>query len=120
MQVHRPPARLLSFLLLHLLLPLVIVPLLSFDATFAGFRLRRDKILPGTWRNTRLKRNLNAAFVQRPFTAKMSYVDTKDCMDIQAIHLFDVSLLLLLLKLENLEGETAAVEQGGELSEDEE
>ena len=86
----------------------------------AGFRLRRDGTSIDTWRDTRLKRNSNAAFVQRHFTAKTTNVDTKEFMDIQAIHLFDVSLLLLLLKLENLEGETAAVEQGGELSEDEE
>ena len=99
---------------------IIVVLLLSFGAMCAGFRLRPNEILPDTWKDTRLKKSSNAAFVQRPFTAKMSYVDTKDCMDIQAIHLFDVSLLLLLLKQENLEGETAAVEQGGELSEDEE
>ena len=86
----------------------------------AGFLLRPSGVLPDTWKDTRLKKSLNAEFVQRPFTAKITYVDTRDYMDNRTIHLFDVSLLLLLLKQENLEGETAAVEQGGELSEDEE
>ena len=72
--------------------------LLSFGAMCADFRLRTNGILPGTWRDTRLKRNSNAAFVQRRFTAKITNVDTRDYMDIQAIHLFDVSLLLLLLE----------------------
>ena len=96
MQVHRPPARLLSFLLLHFLLPRVIVPLLSFDATFAGFLLQHKGILSDTWRNTRLKRNLNAAFVQRPFTAKITYVNINAYMDTQTINLFDDLLLLML------------------------
>ena len=69
--------------------------LLSFGAMCADFRLRTNGILPGTWRDTRLKRNSNAAFVQKRFTAKITNVDTRDYMDIQAIHLFDVSLLLM-------------------------
>ena len=101
MQVHRlqPPARLLSFLLLHFLLPRVIAPLLSFDATFAGFLLRRDEILPDTWRNTRLKRNSNAAFVQRPFTAKITYVNMNAYTDNRTINLSDDLLLLMLEEL---------------------
>ena len=62
----------------------------------AGFLLRRDEILPGTWRNTRLKRNLNAAFAQRPFTAKITYVNMNAYMDNQTINLFDDLLLLML------------------------
>ena len=87
---------------LHLLFLLLF--LLSFGVMCAGFRLRPNGVLPGTWKDTRLRKSSDAAFVQRPFTAKMSYVDTRDCMDNQTIHLFDVSLLLLLLmKLEGLE-----------------
>ena len=69
--------------------------LLSFGAMCVGFLLRPNEILPGTWRDTRFKRNSNAAFVQRRFTAKITNVDTRDYMDILAILLFDVSLLLM-------------------------
>ena len=56
---------------------------------------------PGT------KKNSNAAFVQRRFAAKTTYVDMNAYMDIQAIHLFDASsfrLWLLLLLLMEKEG----------------
>ena len=101
MHVHRlqPPAQLLSVLLQHFLLLRVIVPLLSFDATFAGFLLRRDEILPDTWRDTRLKKSSNAAFVQRPFTAKITYVNMNAYMDNRTINLFDDLLLLMLKEL---------------------
>ena len=111
MQVHRPPARLLSFLHLHFLLPrIIVVLLLSFGAMCAGFLLRPSGILPDTWRDTRLKRNSNAAFVQKRFTAKITYVDTRDYMDIQAILLFDVPLLLIML-LEKGEEKSLEVEE---------
>ena len=104
----RQPLLLLPLLLLLLLLQLF---LLSFGVMCAGFRLRPNGILPGTWKDTRLRKSSDAAFVQRPFTAKMSYVDTRDCMDNQTIHLFDVSLLLKLENLETVAEKSSEVEE---------
>ena len=119
MQVHRlqPPAVRLSLVLLphfllHFLLPQLKarrrrqVPLLSFDATFADFCLQHEGILSDTWKNTRVKRNSNAAFAQRRFTAKMSCVDMNAYMDNRTIHLFDdLSLLMLEEEMDSLEEE---------------
>ena len=62
----------------------------------AGFRLQHEGILPDTWKNTRLKKSLNAAFAQRPFTTKITYVDMNAYMDNRTINLFDDLLLLML------------------------
>ena len=68
--------------------------------------MRTNGILPGTWRDIRNAKNSNAAFVQRRFAAKTTYVDTNAYMDIQAIHLFDASSfrlwLLLLMEKEGM------------------
>ena len=100
MHVHRlqPPAQLLSVLLQHFLLLRIIVPL-SFGAMCAGFRSQHKGILPDTWRNIPHKRNLNAVFAQKHFTAKITYIDIKEYMDNRAIPLFDDLLLLMLKEL---------------------
>ena len=108
MQVHRPPAAQLPSFLLHFLLPrVIVVRLLSFDATFADFRSQHEGILSDTWKNTRVKRNSSAAFAQRRFTVKMSCVDMNACMDNRTIHLFDdlLSLLMLEEEMDSLEEE---------------
>ena len=81
---------------------IIVVLLLSFSAMCTGFPLRRDEVLPGIWKDTRVKRNSNAVFVQRPFTAKITYVNINAYMDTQTIHLSD-DLLLLMLKELHLE-----------------
>ena len=93
---------------LHLLLLLLF--LLSFGVMCAGFRLRPNGVLPGTWKDTRLRKISDAASVQRPITEKITYVDTRDCMDNQTIHLFDVSLLLKLEGLETVAEKSSEVE----------
>ena len=97
MHVHRlqPPTQLLSVLLQHFLL-LRITVLLFFGAMCAGFRSQHKGILPDTWRDIPHKRNLNAVFAQKHFTAKITYIDIKEYMDIRAIPLFDDLLLLML------------------------
>lgn len=109
MQVHRlqPPAARLPFLPLFLLPRVIVVPLLSFDATFADFRSQHEGILSDTWKNTRVKRNSNAAFAQRRFTAKITCVDMNAYMDNRTIHLFDdLSLLMLeMVEMDSLEEE---------------
>ena len=94
-----------------LLLLLLLLFLLSFGVMCAGFRLRPNGVLPGTWKDTRLRKISDAVSVQRPITEKITYVDTRDCMDNQTIHLFDVSLLLKLEGLETVAEKSSEVEE---------